>query len=150
MFIWASRLNSLSLGTRVSFYPKMQMVPRRDFFLLSGRQKEGSECLPCIDHFLTNLLRHIWGGLHWVFKFSYQKLSCTVDKYTANLKTTVQISLRSQFLQNNQDSFYLDQDDGLIFNREKGNILRKQVFKNVLGKHSLRYNLHTVNVLIFV
>ena len=82
--------------------------------------------------------------------FHTNKLSCTLDKYTANLETTVQISHRSQFLQNNQHSFYLDQDDGLIFYREKGNILSKQVLKNVLGKHSLRYNLHTVNILIFV
>ena len=82
--------------------------------------------------------------------FHTNKSSCTLDKHTANLETVVQISYRSQFLQNNQHSFYLDQDDGLIFYSEKGSILSKQVFKNFLGKHSLRYNLHTVNVLIFV
>ena len=82
--------------------------------------------------------------------FHTNKLSYTLDMHTANLEITVQISHRSQFLQNNWDSFYLDQHDGLIFYREKGNILSKQVYKNFLGKHSLSYNLHTVNVLIFV
>ena len=68
--------------------------------------------------------------------FHTNKLSCALDEHIANLETTVQISLRSQFLQNDQDSFYLDSDDGLIFHGEKGNISSKQALKNFLGKHS--------------
>lgn len=68
--------------------------------------------------------------------FTTSELLCTSGEHIANLQTTVQISLRSQFLQNDQDSFYLDQDDGLIFYREKENISSHNCFFNFLGKYS--------------